>query len=365
MPTELPTITGVLVIPRLRIQNANAISSPLTWGAPAMSALLGTMHSLERRLGAELGLNFNGVGVICHGHEAQTTEGGFTRAFRLSRNPVNADGSSASIVEEGRIHLDISLVFGVVGTVLGEDDATRQRVAQTVADHLAGMRVAGGSVMPALPHSAGGPTARQQRPQLLPLGPEGAEQTKAFRSWRLRWLPGFALVSRDDLLHNHHAKLQAAQPGASLLDAWLDLSRLNYRAQRTQVENPRTGELVEAVTWQHDRPAGWIVPIPVGYAALSPLYEPGEVAGARDRSTHFRFVESVYSLGQWISPHRLTSVQDLLWYGDHDEPTGLYRCRNDYRAPAPADAEPGDPACAPMLPVFLPPAAQAQQPSLF
>ena len=35
MPSEMPTITGALVVPRLRIQNANAISSPLTWGAPA------------------------------------------------------------------------------------------------------------------------------------------------------------------------------------------------------------------------------------------------------------------------------------------------------------------------------------------
>jgi CRISPR-associated protein Csy2 len=337
MPSELPAITGALVVPRLRIQNANAISSPLTWGAPAVSALLGTMQSLERSLGAELGLNFNGVGVICHGHEAQTTEGGFTRAFRLSRNPVNADGSSASIVEEGRIHLDVSLVFGVWGEVVGSDNANRQRVAQVVADRLAGMRVAGGSVMPALPYSAGGPSARQKAPQLLSLGPVGEAQAQAFRQWRLRWLPGFALVSRDDLLRSHHAKLQADQPSASLLDAWLDLSRLNYRAKRAQVENQHTGQVVEMVTWEHDRTPGWIVPIPVGYAALSTLYPPGEVAGARDRDTHFRFVESVYSLGEWISPHRLSRLQDLLWYSDHDEAAGLYRARNDYCAPALVD----------------------------
>lgn len=335
MPTERPDINGVLVVPHLRIQNANAISSPLTWGAPAMSALLGTMQSLERSLGAELGLNFNGVGVICHSYEAQTTEGGFTRAFRLTRNPVNADGSSASIVEEGRMHLDISLVFGVWGDVVGDDNATRQRVAQTVADRLAGMRVAGGSVMPARPYGAGGPSARQKRPQLLPLGPEES-RAKSFRRWRLSWLPGFALVSRDDLLKAHHEKLQATQPGVSLLDAWLDLSRLNYHARQSQSEHPQTGERVETVTWQHNRPGGWIVPIPVGYAALSPLHGPGEVAGARDRCTPFRFVESVYSLGQWISPHRLTRVIDLLWYGDHDAATGLYRCRNDYRPPLPA-----------------------------
>jgi CRISPR-associated protein Csy2 len=60
------------------------------------------------------------------------------------------------------------------------------------------------------------------------------------------------------------------------------------------------------------------------------------VAAARDRETPFRFVESVYSLGQWIGPHRLASAQDLLWWSDFDADAGLYRCRNAYRPPAPA-----------------------------
>lgn len=339
MPSEMPAITGVLVVPRLRIQNANAISSPLTWGVPAMSAFLGAMHSLERVLGDELGLNFNGVGLICHGYEAQTTEGGYQRAFRLTRNPVNADGGSASIVEEGRIHLDVTLVFGVFGAVVGADEATRQRVAQAVADRLAGMRLAGGSVMPAWSVAMGGPAARQKRPQLLALGPDEATRAAAFRQWRLRWLPGFVLVLRDDLLQTHHRKLQRNAPQASLLDAWLDLSRLNYQAQRFESVHPKTGEKIETVSWLHDRSAGWIVPIPVGYAALSPLQSPGVVARTRDPSTPFRFVESVYSIGQWISPHRLSRVTDLLWYGDHDSATGLYRCRNDYHPPQVAELD--------------------------
>ena len=32
---------AVLVLPRIRVQNANAISSPLTWGFPAVSAFTG------------------------------------------------------------------------------------------------------------------------------------------------------------------------------------------------------------------------------------------------------------------------------------------------------------------------------------
>jgi CRISPR-associated protein Csy2 len=38
MSTTLPDSQGLLVLPHLRIQNANAISSPLTHGFPSMTA---------------------------------------------------------------------------------------------------------------------------------------------------------------------------------------------------------------------------------------------------------------------------------------------------------------------------------------
>ena len=344
MQHEMPHINHLLVLPRLRVQNANAISGPLTWGFPAITAFTGFMQALERKLGADSALNFNAIGVICHAFEPQTTEGGFTRAFRLTRNPVNADGSSAALVEEGRAHLDISLVLGVFSQKLTEaDEATRQQTAQRVADAVAGMRLAGGSVMPALPGIGAG--ARRRRPELLPwpLAYRADQAELAWHRLRQRWLPGFALVSRDDLLAARWAELQAQAPRATLLEAWLDASRLNHRAVR--LNGP---EEPERVAWQRDARPGWIVPMPVGYAALSELHAPGTVAGARDRETPFRFVESVYSLGQWVSPHRLHSAQDLLWWSDFDADAGLYRCRNAYRAAPPAAARP--PADAPTLP---------------
>ena len=44
-----PDFTHLLVLPRLRVQNANAISSPLTHGFPSMTAFLGLMWALERK----------------------------------------------------------------------------------------------------------------------------------------------------------------------------------------------------------------------------------------------------------------------------------------------------------------------------
>ena len=329
--SALAACKAVLVLPRFRVQNANAISSPLTWGFPAVSAFTGLITALERRLGPDAGISFYGVGVICHGHEAQVTEGGYTRAFMLTRNPVQADGSTAGIVEEGRIHLDLTLVLDVEIDAQQAGEAERQALADRVAHELACMRLAGGSVMPALPTER----RRPDRPtlELLPSLPE--DQRQQFRRLSRRWLPGFALVSRDDLLQSRLRELQTIAPRATALDAWLDLSRWNHRA----VAHPAsTAGEAPTTSWETDSRVGWTVPIPVGYAALSELHPPGSVAGARDMHTPFRFVEPVWSMGQWIGPLRLKKLDDLFWFADHDADIGLYRCRNRYTA-APISAD--------------------------
>lgn len=351
MTDAADTISGLLVLPHLRVQNANAISSPLTWGFPSMTAFLGLMHALQRRLASRLLLPLQGVGVICHHFDAQVSRNGYVQAFHLTRNPVDNNGDTAAIVEEGRIHLDLTLVLGLGGldgnAVAVATPKRRAEVASLVGDVLAGMRIAGGSVMPPLPRHR-----RRTTPYVVPL-PAGDVGDAAFRQLRRQWLPGFALVSRDDLLDERLAQLREQWPEATRLDAWLDVSRLTYRctsaapteaaASANAMDEPpsppaaKTAPTAEAparAEWVAERPPGWIVPIPVGYGALSELHPAGSVAGARDRRVPFRFVESLYSLGQWVSPHRLGDAQDLLWFNQTDPDRGLYRCTNDYRGGA-------------------------------
>lgn len=318
-------VQNLLVLPRLRVQNANAISSPMTWGFPAMSAFVGLMHALERKLAAsEVALLFDGIGVICHDFEAQATEGGFTRAFHLTRNPVDRSGGTAAIVEEGRIHLDITLVFAIRGDACSGDDAARSALAKNVAELVAGMRIAGGSVIPALQRS----TARSI-PALIQLEESGEQRDAQFRRIKRSWLPGFTLVSRDDLLVKRLAEMRELNSEANELDAWLDLSRLNHECRLQSVESA-PGAISEEVSWEIRRPPGWIVPIPIGYGGLTEVFEPGTVSNSRDAETPFRFVESLYSVGQWISPHRLQRPEELLWYVDNDLDAGIYRLNNDF-----------------------------------
>lgn len=321
--TEFPRFTHLLVLPHLRVQNANAVSSPLTHGFPSMTAFLGLMWALERKARkAGLALEFNAVGVVSHHFEEQVTEGGFVDAFRLTRNPVDRDGSTAAIVEEGRIHLELSLILAVHGEPW--DSEQQKKDLTTVTGLLAGMRIAGGSVLP--PSRAG---SKRHQPWITDFT-SIADQPKHFRELCLRLLPGSALVARDDLIDQRLNELQTRAPASTRLDAWLSLARTNWHY------NADAGAGKGA--WQSDRAkgSGWIVPIPVGYGALGDLQAPGSVPGARDGTTPFRFVESLFSVGEWIGPHRLRSPRQLLWYADSRPEQGLYRCRNHYAPSAAA-----------------------------
>jgi CRISPR-associated protein Csy2 len=331
---------ALLVFPHLRVQNANAISSPLTHGFPSITAFTGLMWALERKLvQAGIPLHLLKVGVVCHAHDEQVVDG-YVKTFRLTRNPVDQHGNTAAIVEEGRIHLDITLVFAVAQAsaalpLAQAADDREQDLARRIADVLATLRIAGGTVLPS--RKAPG---RRTRPWLALLPEDAEAQAAAFKQWRRQWLPGYVLVGRDDLLATRLAHLQQTQPDATLLDAWLHAARFNHAPMPVAegAAAPADGK----VRWAdplHGKGTGWTVPIPVGYAALTDKpYGPGEVAHARDSTTPVAFVESVYSLGEWISPHRLQSVHALLWHADTDSTRGLYRCRSGYVPPAGVDA---------------------------
>lgn len=331
-----PQAQALLVLPHLRVQNANAISSPLTHGFPSITAFMGLMWALQRKLAQQqIPLRLLRVGVICHHYQEQTNPG-YVRTFNLTRNPVDKDGSTAAIVEEGRMHLQLSLVF----TVALQPEAAsaglysqeqRAEWAQQIGQIVAQMRVAGGTVLPSRPMPG-----QRVRPWLEPLADTAQQRDEDFRRWRRQWLPGFALVARDDVLAHRLQHLRASQPNATLLDAWLHAARFNYQPISD------AGVPDGKVEWQdplRGKGRGWLVPIPVGYTALTPCHAAGSVRNARDMHTPVRFVESVYSIGEWVSPHRLEELERMLWWAETDEATGLYRCRNAYQAAQPQALE--------------------------
>ncbi len=308
---------GLLLLPRLRAQNVNAISGPLSWGFPSPTAFLGFAHALERKLGNDWGVVFSGVGVICHRFDPQTSRpaGRHHQVFSLSRHPLRAgykkfEDKDAALVEDGRAHMEVSLLLQVSGKPLR---SKRDEFLECLMDTVHGMRLAGGSLIP----SFGEPC----QPAWHPWGFDEEDNLRQFRAVRRRLMPGFALVHRPDLLAERLAALRETDPNATVLNALLNLCALHAEPEIDDEDK---------VQWRYRRDPGWLVPVPVGYGALADAYLPGEVANARDNETPFRFVESLYSLGQWLSPHRFSNPNDLMWRYRTDVEKGLYLCANDY-----------------------------------
>ena len=340
MPNHCKT-DGVLVLPRLQVQNANAISSPFTWGFPAITAFTGFAHALERKWQSQMGKPWKvtGVGVVCHQFDPQVHQpaGRYNQVFRLSRHPVTKDGATAPIVEEGRAHLEVSLVLALdaQGDALPDTENAKLLVAQ-IMELVQAMRLAGGSILP-------NRYLARHKAQLMAWDADQVQRDKQLRLIKRQLLPGFALVARDDLMQSHLATLRQSQANANALDALLDLSALHVKPVKADAHNADEGEPEAApstkphkVEWEASRRVkGWLVPIPVGYAAISPLYAPGTVRNVRDNTVPVRMVESVLTMGEWVSPHRITQLAQLLWYpSPGNGQSALYRYHNDYSAPS-------------------------------
>lgn len=324
----LPEMNAILVLPRLRIQNLNTISSPMTHGAPAITAVMGFMCALQRHIPQDWGIKLLSAGMVIHDFQTQTNPG-YVHTFNLTRNPVGSDGKTKGIVEEGRAHATLTLVFGVDYSGPIDDDTRSERAAHILAQAY-NRRFAGGTILEKSirPRHMNASAL----PQLALLDEDEDDRFIQFQAVRRQWLPGSCLISRDDLLTKNLATLRTEQPDTTVFDAWLDASRLTYRADAPSTTSTTSKKTKTEWSSQRTSGSGWIVPIPVGYSALSETYAPGEVINARDPTIPFRFVESMYSLGEWISPHRLDDFDDLLWYIKNDEQAGVYRCSNDYLA---------------------------------
>lgn len=329
-------IDALLVLPRIQVQNANAISGPLTWGFPSPTAFAGFTHALNRKIKGHFDLRLSGVGVTCHSFEPQIfrppSEPWRPYVFCLTRNPharnphatkkglkYNKDGTlkPPSFVEEGRAHMDVSLVIGLSGESLFDGTFASENPARGISNDVTAfieetaytMRLAGGSIF------------SMQKPYVMLLPSVESDMFPVTRRISRRLLPGFALISREDLLADYLDQLRQNDLSATSVDALMDMCSLTFEPQGEQE--------AENVQWEILSKPGWIVPVPVGYGGISELYPPGDVKNTRDPVTPFRFVESLCTLGQWISPHRVEDIRDLLWHYDAQPEKGLYRLINE------------------------------------
>ena len=286
-----------LLIPLLKIHNANAMSSPYTIGFPAMTAWLGAVHALQRKLKQQgCDLNLNKVAVSCHDFNLQTYKGrgDFVHSIVGTANPLDKDGNRPAFIEEARCHLEVSLLIEI------ESSSKRQRdqLLELVNGIVASMKFTSGDVLSA-------------KPCTILNFDDDEDQSQQLRPILNKLMLGHVLIERRDLV------IQSMQDGKDALDSVLDYLKVTHSS--IQDEDGK-------VTWTSKRKAqGWLVPIAVGFQGISEL---GHAKNQRDVNTLHRFAESVLTLGEFVMPYRIESIDQLLWQYHVDLENNLYLCQN-------------------------------------
>ncbi len=287
-----------LLIPHLKIQNANAMSSPYTIGFPAMTAWLGAVHALQRKLQAQGYTNIvlDKVAVSCHHFDLQTYKGrgDFVHSIVGTANPLDKDGSRPAFIEEARCHLEVSLLIECQNL---DPDEEKQLLAD-VQNLILNMKFASGDVLAVKNCS-------------LQYFDEDEDQNQQLKPLLNKLMLGHVLIERRDLV------IESMNEGKDALDAVLDYLKVTHSS--TQDENGKVAWLSKRKT------TGWLVPIAVGFQGIS---EVGQAKNQRDAHTPHRFAESVITLGEFIMPYRIKSMDQLLWQYHVDLENNLYLCQN-------------------------------------
>lgn len=296
-------VKKLLIIPHIKVHNANALSSPFTIGFPAMTAWLGAVHALQRNLNEQgVMVKFLATGVVCHDMDLQTYKGNndFVHSIVGTGNPLDKTGARSAFIEEARCHLDVSLVIEFDHITIDE----REQLLNVV-NHLlnAKLKVAGGDIKDF------------QAPFCIN---NKAGDDADLRKIQRALMPGYVILERRDLM------VDAMSKGADGLDALIDYLAIHHRCNTDEDGNIQWSSHRKSLG---GRPAGWIVPIATGFHGISEL---GEAKNQRDADTPHRFAESIVTLGEFKMPHRIEYIEDMLW-GYHTE-GDLYLCQQSSQA---------------------------------
>lgn len=297
----------LLLLPHIKVLNANALSSPFTIGFPAMTAWLGAIHALQRKInsGGLKSALLNSVAVVSHRVDLQTYKGAGDYVYSIigTGNPLvkkkkRKKGEpweqfeKPSFIEEARCHLDVSLIVEYSG--IGKKD--EKGFMKQVAHHLnASMKMAGGDIL------------SFKQPELFDV--EDGNDT-ALQNLTRKVMPGYAIIERRELM------ISAMMDGQDAVDALLD-----YLTVQHSCEQDDAGK----VTWSsHRKTSGWIVPIATGFHGIT---EPGTAKNQRDPTVPHRFAESLVTLGEFRMVHNIHSLDEILWSYHTDLENNLYLCQ--------------------------------------
>lgn len=309
-----------LVLGHIDVQNANSIAG-LTWGFPAITHFLGFTHALSRKISKQYQGSYDtellGCAVISNSVHNKVYQPKKYADFEFlqSKNPpvlAKHKVGSPPIIEEGKMNLTVSLVIELSDSLSLTNEGIKE-FEQHISELCSIMRLAGGTIL------------NVKSTKLLSASTDEQHNDLLKRVKRLT-MPGFVLLDRSEYLKDHYQVLQEShkdsgnQEKPKLLDAWLDFSALNYKANPLLAKDQMEPGQQTPAEWKYvpkPRP-GYLVPLMTGYKAISELYTAGVVESTRDSTTPTRFVEAVHSVGEWKGMHSTKSLTNIIWHYQQD-----------------------------------------------
>lgn len=300
-----------LVIPRISVKNANALSSPITIGVPAISAFLGVGHKIQRLLNSNgfPTIRINGIGIIIHKTNLRVFKSRVTTQKFLfaSSNPLKKDGKRPSTIPDPKIDFCVSLVLEVEDKDFSYLFDIDELVSATESILKNGLRIAGGDILPPLDN--GKPTCSfvgKYKIRYETIDEDDSYENKKFLK---SLVPGYALIERRDLL-------------ISEMENWKDPceSLFDYLAIHNVCSKNDDGN----VEWKSERKTdGWLVPISVGFQGLN---QPQKAKNQRDENYDHVFGENLITLGEYKMVSSFETIDRLIWRYDYDPNNLLFKC---------------------------------------
>lgn len=299
-------LVGYAYCHKVQICDANAISSPITYGMPAVTGFTGAFHALSRTLMTSepfANVSLGGVLLACYDCTPKVYRSSRYRDFTFTqtRNPLKKDGKTAAIVEEGKCNLLMSFLV----EVFADDLLSDEKIADLntyLTTALYQQRIAGGSVMSVANVQF---FEFNQIDNVLPL-----------------LMPAFVLMDASDDFRQLIDIAKLKNPDSTPLDVLLDVCTL-YHIPEYDI-NGNTHWHTKSIKTGH----GWLVPMPMGYQAISEKFDAGQMANVRNPEYPSQYVETIYGLGKWVYPHHLKGrVETAFWRQSYDD--GLYLVSQD------------------------------------
>lgn len=281
-----------ILLEQLSVNGANARAG-FIYGFPAPTSFLGFTHSLSRHLNPLTGMNLTGCAIFSHSTHVRASSDGFVSFNQrksshstLKTKSTTVFTKNPSIIEEAKMDMVVSLLIEC-DTPFPTNESRLESLVQQIKEFIYKNRLSGGFINEVkMIHLLNNVEVKKIKPLIANTS---------------------VLTDASYLLEQRINDLKAQGAYTNNFDAWTDF----FANKKIAVKNAQ--DKVEWMQKTIEHRKGWIVPLMVGYKAISDIYQPNEVDSLRDNRYPFRMVESIYGLGEWKRGFMVQDINSLIW----------------------------------------------------